>query len=80
MHLFVFKKNLQSHPRERLSNRLNIWTSSKGNFQMRLLLGMRQNKTPLGVNKTLLGVGKTLLGVGKTLTDSKHKDDAEQLQ
>ena len=63
-----------------MSNRLNTWTSSKEDLQMRLLLGMRQNKTPLGVNKTLLGVGKTLLGVGKTLTDSKHKDEAEQLQ
>ena len=42
-------------------------------FNMGLLLGMRQNKTPLGENKTLLGVDKTL-------TDSQQKDWADQLQ
>jgi hypothetical protein len=44
---------------------LNTWTSSKDDFKMGLLLGMKQNKTPLGVDKIL--------------TDSQHKDVADQL-
>ena len=53
-------QGVQEKTRECLMDSLNTWTSSKEDFQMGLLLGMKQNKTSLGVNKTLLGLGKTL--------------------
>ena len=52
-------QGVQEKTREWLMDSLNTWTSSKEDFQMGLLLGMKQNKTPLGVHKTLLGVDKT---------------------